>query len=118
MKKPRILGHRAKEYRELEKKLHGLPLVAQGNVFAFEPSATAPRACTYYTWTRKVNNRTATKALSQAQYKVMKEAIEANREVERILRRLRELSQDAILESLPDSPGRRKSKKRPKSALS
>ncbi len=118
MRKSRILAHRAKEYRELEKQLQALPLLAQGNVFAFEPSAGAPRARTYYTWTRKVKNKTLTKALSQAQYKVLKEAIEANREVEQTLRRLRELSQDAILETLPDSPGKRRTKKCPKPALS
>ena len=110
MKKSQILGHRAKEYRELTKQLQSLPLLAQGNVFVFEPSAEAPRARPRYTWTRKVNKKTATKALSPTQYAALKEAIAANREVERILYRLRELSQDAILESLPDSPGKRKGK--------
>ncbi len=110
VKEPQILGHRTREYRELKKQLHGLALLAQGNVFAFEPSAAAPRARTHYTWTRKVKNKTVTKALSEAQYEVLKQAIEANQEVERVLGRLRELSQDAILKSLPDSPGKRKGK--------
>ena len=65
-----------------------------------------------------MKNKTITKALSKEQYEVLKEAIEANREVENILRQMRTIAQEAILKSLPDSPGKRKRNKRPKRALS
>jgi len=118
MKQKAILAQRAQSYEQLQKQLHRLPLLAQGNVFAINTPPGAPRASTHYMWTRKVNNKTITKALSKEQYEVLKEAIEANREVENILRQMRTIAQEAILKSLPDSPGKRKRNKRPKRALS
>jgi hypothetical protein len=118
MKKNRILTQRPKEFEQLEKQLHSLPLLAQGSVFAIAPPPGAPRASTHYTWTRKINNKTVTKALSKDQYQALKKAIEANRQVEKTLRRMRSISQDAILEPMPDSNGKPKGKKRPKPTLS
>ena len=65
-----------------------------------------------------MKNKTITKALSKEQYEALKEGIEANREVENILRQMRTIAQEAILKSLPDSPGKRNPKKRPKPILS
>jgi hypothetical protein len=110
-KKKSILAERAGVYQDLEKQLRSLPLLAQGNVFSVPPPAEATRASTRYTWTRKVNNKTVTKALSREQYEALGEAIEANRQLERILREMREISQDAIMKSLPDSPGKRRGRK-------
>jgi len=112
--KKKILAQRPKEFEPLEKQLHSLPLLAQGSVFAIAPPPGAPRASTHYTWTRKVNNKTVTKALSKDQYEALKKAIRANRQVEKTLRRMRSISQDAILEPLSDSNRKPKSKKRPK----
>ena len=110
MKKKEILGCRLRAYETLEKKLKALPLLAQGSVFVKEPPPGALRATGSYVWTRKVNNKTVTKALSKEQYEVLKEAIDANREVENTLRKMRTISQDSILKFLPDSPGKRKLK--------
>ncbi len=74
MKKIEILADPAKAYDELAKRLRSLPLLAQGNVFAIEPSPDSPRARTRYMWTRKVKAKTVTKALSHEQYEVLKAA--------------------------------------------
>jgi hypothetical protein len=110
MQKNVILADDAQEYQRLQKQLRNLPLLAQGNVFAIEPRPKAPRASTHYKWTRKVKGKTVSETLSQQQFEVFNEAIEANRHVEEILRRMRQIAQDAILRALPDSP-RKQSRK-------
>jgi hypothetical protein len=117
MKKTIVLAEHAEEYRELQKQLNNVPLLAQGNVFATEPHPEAPRASTHYKWTRKVKGKTMSVTLSKEQFQAFKEAIEANRLVESTLRRMRQIAQDAILRALPDSP-RIRSRKHPKAALS
>jgi len=99
-----------KEYERLQRKLNALPLLAQGSVFAIEPAADAPRAQTRYMWTRKVKAKTVTKALSRDQYEALKQAIEANRQVEAALRRMREISQEAIVKPTENSSTRRTKK--------
>ena len=107
MKKNVVLAEHAKEYRELQKQLRNVPLLAQGNVFATEPHPKAPRASTHYKWTRKVKAKTVSETLSKEQFEVLQEAIEANRQVEKTLKRMRQIAQDAILRALPDSPRKR-----------
>jgi len=111
MKKKKILGEQADEYLRLQKQLRNVPLLAQGNVFATEPPPQAPRARTHYKWTRKVCAKTVSETLSKEQYVAMKAAIEANRFVENALNRMRQISQDSILKTLPDSPRKRTSKR-------
>jgi len=110
MKKNDILGKHARQYERLQKSLRDLPLFAQGNVYAIDPPPTATRASTYYKWTRKIEGKTVTETLSKEQYEAIKDAIDANRQIEETLRRMRKLSQDAILQALPDSPGKRRRK--------
>lgn len=117
MKKNVILGVNAEEYMHLQKRINNLPLLAQGNVFAIEPAEDAPRATTYYKWTRKCGGKTISTTLSKVQYKALERAIKANQNVEMTLQRMRELAQDAILESLPDSP-RKQARKASQTALS
>lgn len=95
-----------KEYERLACKLEALPLLAQGSVFAIEPAPDAPRARTRYVWTRKVKAKTVTKALTADQYARLKQALEANRTVEEALKRMREISQEAIVKATP-KPGKK-----------
>ena len=111
MKPKQILAEHADEYLRLQKQLRNVPLLAQGNVFATEPPPQAPRARTHYKWTRKVRAKTVSETLSKEQYVAMKAAIEANRLVENALNRMRQISQDSILKTLPDSPRKRTSKR-------
>ena len=106
MKKNVVLAEHLEEYRELQKQLRNVPLLAQGNVFATEPHPKAPRASTHYKWTRKVKGKTVSETLSKEQFEVLANAIEANRQVEKTLGRMRQITQQAILHTLPDSPGK------------
>lgn len=117
MKKRDILARHADEYLELQKQLRSLPLLAQGSVFAIEPPPEAPRARTHYKWTRKLRGKTVSVTLSKEQYEVFKTAIEANRQAEQALQRMRQIAQDSILKALPDSPGKQ-APKRSQTALS
>jgi hypothetical protein len=92
-----LKGDARREYQRLAKRLEALPLLAQGSVFKIEPPGDAPRASTRYMWTRKVKAKTVTKALNKEQYEQLKTAIEANRKVEAALKRMREISQEAIV---------------------
>lgn len=86
-----------REYQRLAKQLEHLPFLAQGSVFQIDPPPEAPRASTRYMWTRKVKAKTVTKALNKEEYELLKAAIEANRRVESVLKRMREISQKAIV---------------------
>ena len=50
----------------------------------------------YYSWTRKVDNKTVTVALSLAQYHAMQAALVNYRRLEGILDRMRQLSEQVI----------------------
>ncbi len=99
MQRQTIPARQTAEHERLRKQLGQDVLLAQGSVFAFDPPADAPRARTRYMWTRKVNNKTVTKALSKEQFDLMKAAIAANRQVEKSLQHLRKMSQEAILKT-------------------
>jgi len=63
-----------------------------------------------YKWTRKLEGKIVTETLSKEQYEAIKDAIDANRQIEETLRRMRRLSQDTILHALPASNGKRRRK--------
>lgn len=94
-------------FRELAAVLAGKPLLVQGTVIEVPPGQkSSTHANTTYMWTRKVRAKTVTVALSREQSDAFRQAIEANRRVEQALRSLRELSQHALLETLPGVPKR------------
>jgi hypothetical protein len=86
-------------YRQLEQAVGRQPWLAQGSVNVVAPKT--PGGNVTYTWTRKVRAKTVTVALSEVQAKVFREALAANRDLEKALTRLREVSQAALMESLP-----------------
>jgi hypothetical protein len=92
-------------YRQMEKALGRQPWLVHGSVNVV--ASKTPGGNVTYTWTRKVLAKTVTVALSEAQAKAFRTAIAANREVEAILRRLREVSQTALLEGVPGVAKRR-----------
>jgi hypothetical protein len=92
-------------YRRMEKVLGQQPWLVQGSVNVVAPKT--PGGNVTYTWTRKVRAKTVTVALSEAQADAFRTAIAANRQVEEILARLREVSQTALLEDVPGVSRRR-----------
>ena len=92
-------------YRRLEQAANGQPWVAQGSVNVVAPKS--PGGKVTYTWTRKIRAKTVTVALSKTQAHAFRAAITANRRLEDALTHLREVSQTALLDSLPSVSRRR-----------
>ena len=92
-------------YRGLARVACRHPWLVQGSVNFVAPRS--PTASVTYTWTRKVQAKTITVALSQKQAVAFRQAIEANRRIEEILARLRAVSQTALLMTLPGVSKRR-----------
>ena len=55
----------------------------------------------YYLWTRKINNKTKTLALTDEQARIIQEAIDRNQQLESRLSRLRSLSEQIIWNATP-----------------
>jgi hypothetical protein len=80
-------------YTRLAQSLAQLPWVCQGSVMPRPPCA--------YRWTRKVNQKTITVALSQEQAALIDTAIKHHRMLEEVLKEMRDLSERALLGSAP-----------------
>ena len=118
---PSVLRRLQSAYRQLEQAANRQPWVVQGSVNVVAPRS--PGGKVTYTWTRKVRAKTVTVALSETQATAFRAAIEANRRLEEAFTQLREVSQTALLESLPgvsrrrsDLPRKRPTKTVPKGA--
>lgn len=66
----------------------------------------------YYIWTRKVNSKTVTRALTADQAKVIKDAIRRNKSLEQRLAALRTLSEQIITAITPCVARRKKARPR------
>jgi asparagine synthetase B (glutamine-hydrolysing) len=55
----------------------------------------------YYLWTRKIDNKTKTQALTKEQAKIVQQAIHRNRQLELSLNDLRSLSEQIIWDITP-----------------
>jgi hypothetical protein len=70
------------------------------------------KACgPYYLWTRKINQKTVTLALTADQAKIIQGAIRSNRLLEQRLTKLRGLSEQIILAITPCVARRKRSKR-------
>jgi hypothetical protein len=64
----------------------------------------------YYLWTRKINNKTVTQALTAEQAQIIQEAIQRNFKLEQRLKRLRLLSEQIIQDISPCVVKRKRNK--------
>lgn len=94
---------RQTEFARLREQLAHLGWISEGYVQDRGPGAGG--SC--YPWTRKVKGKTVCVALSKEQYEWLKEAIANWRTVQRILRRMQQLSREELFASVP-GPKRRK----------
>ncbi|MFH1037570.1 MAG: DUF6788 family protein [PVC group bacterium] len=62
----------------------------------------------YYIWTRKIDNKTITKALTPEQAKMIRDAICRNRALEQRLAQIRSLSEEIINSISPGVPTRKR----------
>ena len=77
-----------RRYEQLKKELLGLGWICQGSLMHAPPHA--------WRWTRKVNAKTVTVALSEPQAELYQQAIANHRRLEQLLSEMRELSQKLI----------------------
>lgn len=92
------------EYAQLRGRLAKVGWISQGYAQDRGPGAGGP--C--YQWTRKVNAKTVSVALSKEQYQALKAAIENWRELQEILQRMQALSRQVIFQTLPSPPRRKR----------
>jgi len=98
---PTAAGLRAR-FEAARAELAQLDWLSEGSVGEGHPGA--------WRWTRKVQARTVTVALSPAQAEAFRQAIATHRRLEELIRELRALSQTYLLETIP-GPLRRRSRK-------
>lgn len=79
-------------YRTLKEELAGLGWLTDGSVTPNHPG--------HWRWTRKVKTKTIAVALSQEQAALFKAAIADHRRLESILREMRAISQEVLLNSV------------------
>lgn len=84
-------------YRQLRRQLAQLGCLSQGSVFERGPGQQGSR----YVWTRKVNAKTVTVALSEEQYHWLKQAVANQRQLEQIIRQMQNLSRQILFETVP-----------------
>lgn len=92
------------EYVQLRTRLARAGWISHG--YAQDRGRGAGGPC--YQWTRKVQGKTVSVALSKAQYEALQQAIENWRELQEILRRMQALSRQVIFETLPSPPRRKR----------
>jgi hypothetical protein len=81
-----------RKYDQLKSQLLELNWICQGSVMHQPPNA--------WRWTRKIKAKTVTVALSQPQAALYKEAIANHRKLELILHKMRDLSQQVLMNSV------------------
>ena len=90
------------EYQRLRRQLVAIEWICRGSVIQRSYRRRAGKGLKtygpYYSWTRKVDNKTVTVALSLAQYHTLQSAIANHRRMEGVLDRMRRLSEKVVLE--------------------
>lgn len=84
-------------YRRLQRSLNALGYLSQGSVFERRPGQQGSR----FVWTRKVNAKTVTVALSQEQYFWLRRAVANQRKLDQIIKQMQTLSRQILFETIP-----------------
>jgi virulence-associated protein VapD len=87
----------APPYRQLQRQLARLGYVSQGSVFERTPGQQGSR----YVWTRKVQSKTVTVALSHEQYQWLRQAVNNQRKLEKIVNQMQTLSRQILFAIVP-----------------
>jgi hypothetical protein len=93
-------------FARCQEELSTLDWLSEGSVSANHPGS--------WRWTRKVQGKTVTVALSAAQAAAFRQAIDHHRRLEKLVQEMRALSQTFLLGSIPGPPRRAPSKNVPK----
>ena len=95
-------------YCQLKRQLTRVGFLSQGSVFRRAPGQQGSR----YVWTRKVKAKTVTVALSEQQFRWLRQAVDNQRRLEKIVARMQTLSRQVLFETLPGVPRRKTLSKR------
>jgi virulence-associated protein VapD len=87
----------ASAYRQLRRRLAAVGYVSQGSVFQRRLSQQGSR----YVWTRKVEAKTVTVALSKRQYHWLRKAALNQRQLDRIVGQMQRLSRQILFKTVP-----------------
>lgn len=84
-------------YRRLQRRLAALGYLSQGSVFERRPGQQGSR----FVWTRKVNAKTVTVALSPKQYRWLRRAVANQRKLDQIVKQMQTLSRQILFDTVP-----------------
>ena len=87
----------SQQYHHLQRQLNQLGYISQGSVFERAPGQQGSR----YVWTRKVQAKTVTVALSQEQYIWLRKAVASQRKLQRIIEQMQTLSRQVLFDTVP-----------------
>jgi len=85
------------DYRRFQRRLGQTGYLSQGSVFERRPGQQGSP----YVWTRKVQAKTVTVALSKKQYQWLRRAIANQRELDRIVHQMQKLSRQVLFDTVP-----------------
>lgn len=89
-----------RQYQRLGASLANLGYISQGSVLD-RSTLRPPRSG--YQWTRKVAGKTITVALSEEQFRALRQAIENRRRLQKIIGKMEKLSRQILFGTLPDT---------------
>ena len=95
-------------YRQLQRRLARLGFLSQGSVFECKPSHQGSR----YVWTRKVRGKTVTVALSEQQFRWLRQAVANQRQLDSIVNQMRVLSRETLFSNIPGVARRKRLSKK------
>ena len=100
------------QYHALRNRLTEVGLICQGSAlkrtYHRDTKGQSTEYGPYYSWTRKIENKTVTVALSRAQHGLLSKAISNQRELEELLRKMRAISEQIVLMQAPGVAARKK----------
>ena len=91
------------DYRQLQRQLSRIGYLSQGSVLERAPAQQGSP----YIWTRKVQAKTVTVALSKQQYQWLRQAVTNQRKMERIIGKMQKLSRKILFQTVPGPPRRK-----------
>ena|SRR5260370_39126417 len=101
---PQPIAQLQRQYERLRRPLGQIGLISQGSV---QDRTARQGGGAGYQWTRKVDQKTVTVALTSEQFAKMKEAVGNYRSLRQQLQQMEKLSRQMIFQSTPH-PNRRK----------
>ncbi len=102
------------QYHALKTGLSEVGLICQGSAlkrtYHRDTKGQITEYGPYYSWTRKIDNKTVTVALSRVQHGLLSKAIANQRKLEALLRKMRAISEKIVLLQAPGVASRKKRK--------